>query len=303
MGQTTAAGPGSGGPAGPDSAGPDSAGPDSAGPDSAETEKDRVVELLGSEWSIIISLLAGLDDAAWSRPALPGWDVHDVLAHLIGTERTLAGEQHPDPADIDAGRHVRNAIGKANEAWVLALRDRPHASLLDDFRSVTAHRLASLRAMSPEEFNAPSWTPAGQATYARFMRIRIFDCWMHEQDIRTAVGIPDNEDGAAAEEALDEVVEALGYIVGKRGRAPDGSSILIRLTGPLQRDLPVVVDGRARVVAAIDGEPTASLALPSSLFFRLAGGREDAEAALGGIELGGDSGLAHQLATNLAYTI
>ncbi|HEX9554063.1 MAG TPA: maleylpyruvate isomerase family mycothiol-dependent enzyme, partial [Streptosporangiaceae bacterium] len=185
MGQTTAAGPGSGGPAGPDSAGPDS-----AGPDSAETEKDRVVELLGSEWSIIISLLAGLDDAAWSRPALPGWDVHDVLAHLIGTERTLAGEQHPDPADIDAGRHVRNAIGKANEAWVLALRDRPHASLLDDFRSVTAHRLASLRAMSPEEFNAPSWTPAGQATYARFMRIRIFDCWMHEQDIRTAVGIP-----------------------------------------------------------------------------------------------------------------
>ena len=120
MGQTTAAGPGSGGKAGP-------AGPDSAESDSAETEKDRVVELLGGEWSIIIGLLAGLDDAAWSRPALPGWDVHDVLAHLIGTERTLAGEQHPDPADIDAGRHVRNAIGKANEAWVLALRDRPHA--------------------------------------------------------------------------------------------------------------------------------------------------------------------------------
>ena len=91
MGQTTAAGPGPGGPAG------------HAGPDSAEAEKDRVVELLGSEWSIIIGLLAGLDDAAWSRPALPGWDVHDVLAHLIGTERTLAGDQHPDPADIDAG--------------------------------------------------------------------------------------------------------------------------------------------------------------------------------------------------------
>jgi len=246
MGQTSPAGPGSGGQAGP-------AGPDSAETDSAETEKDRVVELLGGEWSIIIGLLAGLDDAAWSRPALPGWDVHDVLAHLIGTERTLAGVQHPDPADIDAGRHVRNAIGKANEAWVVALRDRPHAGLLDDFRSVTAHRLASLRAMSPEEFNAPSWTPAGHATYARFMRIRIFDCWMHEQDIRTAVGIPGNEDGAAAEEALDEVVEALGYIVGKRGRAPDGSSVLIRLTGALQRDLPVVVDGRARVVAAIDG--------------------------------------------------
>jgi uncharacterized protein (TIGR03083 family) len=215
-------GPDSGGPdsGGPDSGGPDSGGPDAGGPDSAEAEKNRVVELLGAEWSIIADLLARLDDAAWARPALPGWDVHDVLAHLIGTERMLAGEHPPDPADADAGSHVRNAIGQANEAWVVALRDRPHADLLDDFRRVTAARLASLRAMSPEEFNAPSWTPAGQATYARFMQIRIFDCWMHEQDVRAAVGIRGNESGAAAEEALDEVVKALGYIVGKRGRAP-----------------------------------------------------------------------------------
>jgi hypothetical protein len=36
---------------------------------------------------------------------------------------------------------------------------------------------------------------------------------------------------------------------------------------------------------------------------RLAGGREDAEAALTNVELGGDEALARQLATNLAYTI
>jgi uncharacterized protein (TIGR03083 family) len=293
MGPTAAAGPGRGGSGGSG---------DSTGPGSAEAEKDRVVELLGTEWSTIADLLAGLGDEEWPRPALPGWDVHDVLAHLIGTERMLTGDQYPDPA-IDAGAHVRNPIGQANEAWVVALRDRSHADLLRDFRSVTADRLAGLRAMSPEEFNAPSWTPAGQATYARFMQIRIFDCWMHEQDIRAAVGIPGNESGVVAEAVLDEVVKALGYIVGKRGRAPDGSSVVIRLTGPVQRDLPVVVDGRARFVDAIAGEPTASLALSSSLFFRLAGGREDAEAAVGRIELGGDTGLARQLATNLAYTI
>jgi uncharacterized protein (TIGR03083 family) len=269
----------------------------------AEAEKDRVVELLGAEWSIICDLLAGLDSAAWSRSALPGWDVHDVLAHLIGTERMLAGDQPADPVDADACAHVRNAIGEANEAWVVALRDRPHADLLDDFRTVTADRLANLRAMALEEFNAPSWTPAGQATYARFMQIRIFDCWMHEQDIRVAVGIPGNENGAAADEALDEVVKALGYIVGKRGRAPDGSSVVIRLTGPVKRDLHLLVEGRARVVEHIKGEPTATLALSSSLFFRLAGGREDAEAAVGRIELSGDIALARQLATNLSYTI
>ncbi len=276
----------------------------SAAPDPRTAEQDRVVGLLGREWSAIADLLAGLDEDAWSRPALPGWDVHDVIGHLIGTERTLAGAQHPDiPADGECGEHVRNDIGRVNEAWIVALRDRPPADLLADFRAITAERLASLRAMTAEEFNAPSWTPAGQATYARFMQIRIFDCWMHEQDIRAAVAIPGHEGGPEAEQALEEVIAAIGYIVGKRGRAPDGSSVRIRLTGPVERDLHVVVDGRARPVEAINGEPTASLALSSSLFMRLAGGREDAEAALGRIELGGDLALARQLATNLAYTI
>jgi uncharacterized protein (TIGR03083 family) len=273
------------------------------GSDQDLAEKSRVVELLAQEWAVIDDLLAGLSADDWSREALPGWDVHDVLAHIIGTERMLSGAEFPSAPAADLGAHVRNDIGKANEAWVLALRDRSHADLLADFRSVTAKRLGSLRAMSAEEFNAPSWTPAGQATYARFMRIRIFDCWMHEQDIRAAVGLPGNEGGPVAAEALAEVVLALGYIIGKKGRAPDGCSVLIRLTGPVERDLPVVVDGRARVVPRIEGEPTASLMLPSSLFLRLAGGREDADKALGRIRLGGDEALGRQLATNLAYTI
>jgi uncharacterized protein (TIGR03083 family) len=265
-------------------------------------EKDRVVELLGVQWSDIASLLAGRSDEEWSRRALPGWDVHDVVAHLIGTERSLSGAALPEiPAS--PGEHVRNDIGKVNEAWICQLRDRTHPELLADFRAVTGERLTSLRAMAVADFNAPSWTPAGNATYARFMQIRIFDCWMHEQDIRAAIGRPGNDAGQAAEQSLDEVVLALGYIVGKRGRAPDGSSVLIRLTGPVKRELAIVVQGRARVVAAIEGEPTATLTLSSSLFMRLAGGREDAESALDRIELGGDQALARQLATSLAYTI
>jgi len=267
-------------------------------------EQDRIVSLLAQEWSVIAGLLDDLPDQAWSRIALPGWTVHDTLSHMIGTERTLAGSaQSPAPQGASAADHVRNDIGRLNEAWVLQLQDRPHRDLLADFRAITAERLASLRAMAPEEFNSPSWTPAGNATYARFMQIRIFDCWMHEQDIRHAVGIRGNEDGPIAEQALAEVLVALGYIVGKRGRAPDGASVVIKLTGPIRRDLHVVVDGRAKVVDRIDGEPTASLALLSSLFMRLAGGREDPQAALDRIELGGDTALARQIATNLAYTI
>ncbi len=264
--------------------------------------KDDIVGMLGAEWARLAGLLAELDDAAWSARALPGWDVHDVVAHLIGTERTLAGAPLPQ-AGGDAAGHVRNDIGRVNELWVSSLRDLPPAAMLAEFRAITGQRLASLTAMSAADFEAPSWTPAGDGTYGRWMRIRVFDCWMHEQDIRAAAGLPGHEAGPVAECSLDEVVGALGYIVGKRGRAPDGSSVLIRLTGPIERELRVVVSGRAKVVDAFDGEPAATMSLSSSLFLRLAGGREDPEAALARIQLGGDVALARQLATSLAFTI
>ncbi|HEX9034083.1 MAG TPA: maleylpyruvate isomerase family mycothiol-dependent enzyme, partial [Streptosporangiaceae bacterium] len=137
-----------------------------------QAEKDRIVTLLGEEWSIIADLLAGIGDEDWAQSALPGWTVHDVLSHMIGTERTLAGAEHPKvPEGSAAGDHVRNDIARINEAWVVSLRDRANADLLADFRSITAERLASLRAMPVADFNAPSWTPAGNATYARFMQI------------------------------------------------------------------------------------------------------------------------------------
>lgn len=253
---------------------------------------------------MIAALASSLRPDAWSASVLPGWDVHDVLAHLVGTETMLDGGAVPAiPVGGDVGDHVKNDIGKANEAWVVSLRKRSHADLLATFRAITARRLASLTAMPVDEFNRPSWTPAGDGTYSRFMEIRIFDCWMHEQDIRAAAGLPGNEAGPAAEQSLAEVVGALGYIIGKRGKSPDGSSVLIRLTGPIERDLHVVTSGRAKVVAALDGEPTATIELPSSLFLRLAGGRLDAEQALGQISLGGDADLARRLATSLAFTI
>ena len=267
-------------------------------------ERARVVALLREEWGSLAELLAGLDDDAWSAPALPGWDVHDVVAHLVGTERMLAGVAVPTVPEAEtSGPHVKNEIARSNEAWVVTLRARTHAELLDDFRSVTAERLAALEALSDAEYDAPSWTPAGDATYGRFMEIRVFDSWMHEQDIRAAVGRPGHEAGPVAEQSVEEVVRALGYIVGKRAGVPAGSSVTLRLTGPVERTVHVAVDGRATVVDTLPGPATAELALSSSLFMRLAGGRVPAEDELERIELSGDVALARQVASHLAFTI
>jgi uncharacterized protein (TIGR03083 family) len=132
--------------------------------------------------------------------------------------------------------------------------------LLQKFRTVTDERRATLTAMSDEEWNTPTMTPAGQDSVGRFMRIRTFDCWMHEQDIREVVARPASDaalQSPAARLSLDEIETSMAFVVGKRGGAPDGSRVAIELTGPLARTIAVAVDGRAAVGADFGGaEPT-----------------------------------------------
>ena len=98
--------------------------------------------------------------------------------------------------------------------------------MLARFRSVAARRLEALDAMTQADFDAPSWTPAGpDETYGRFMRIRHYDCFLHEADMREALGLPDRVDADQVAAALLEPASGLGYIVGKKARMPSGASV------------------------------------------------------------------------------
>ena len=45
-------------------------------------------------WGDIVEVCADLTDAQWEKPTdCPGWTVKDNVAHMIGTERMLLGEQ------------------------------------------------------------------------------------------------------------------------------------------------------------------------------------------------------------------
>ncbi len=197
-------------------------------------------------WNRLDELLAGLSDDEWARPTpLPGWNVKDVVAHMIGTESMLLGDATPS-VDAGAAPHVRNDIGRVNEVWVVSMADLPPADVLATFRGHTARRLESLRAMDAAAWDAEGFTPAGNDTYGRFMRIRVFDCWLHEQDIRDGVGRPGGEVGTSVELALDEAASVMGFVVGKRAAAPPGSRVAFDLTGPTARRIFVEVGNEER---------------------------------------------------------
>lgn len=265
---------------------------------------DEVVPVLLAQFDAINELGESLAESDWEKPTcLPGWTVKDVLSHLYGTEAMLLGDQAPE-ADISAQAHVKNPTGQFNELWVESLRPVPGSEVLKRFRDVTARRREQLEAMSQEEMDKPSWTPAGaDETYGRFMRIRHMDLYLHELDMRDAVGLEERNAPAATALALEEPAAALGYIVGKKAAMPDGSRVRIRLSAP-EREWLVEVDGKARVVDGLRGEPTAGISLPATLFLRLAGGRTDPGPLIGEqVELEGDAEAAGQLARGLAYMI
>lgn len=264
----------------------------------------RIVPAYLEEFDALQALLDEIPDEQWSTPTvLPGWDVHATVSHIMGTEHMLLGEQPQTPEAEERADHVHNDIGAFNERWIADWSNDSPDQMRARFREVTERRRTALQAMSEADFAAESWTPVGKDTYGRFQHIRVFDCWLHEQDIRDAVGRPGHETGQAVEVALDEIEGALGFIVGRKAKAPAGSSVTFELTGPTARTTHVVVGDRASVVPELDGEPTVMLRMTTGQYVRLTGGRGPAEDHQDGIEIIGDEELGQRILQSMAFTI
>ena len=64
-------------------------------------------------------------------------------------------------------------------------------------------------------------------TLGDLLRLRIFDTWCHEQDIREALGRPGNPDSPAAAVFVSQVLDALPMIVVKRVGLEPGKVIMV----------------------------------------------------------------------------
>jgi len=260
------------------------------------------IDRLAEVWRSTAEVCAELTDEEWELPTdCPGWSVKDHVAHLIGTESMLLGL--PSPPPVPPGLpHVRNPIGEMNEAWVASLRDQSGPVVLAHFRDVTDRRLVELAEMDDAALEADTPSPIGVVPYARFMDVRVMDCWVHEQDIRRAVGRHGHLDGDAAEAAIRRLTSSFPLIVGKRVAPPDGTSVVLDITGPRRLALAVAVEGgRATPVDAPD-TPTAAAMMELETFVRLVTGRCTGAEALeaGGVTLVGDVGIARALVENLS---
>ena len=244
----------------------------------------------------LYELTEGLSEAQWLLPSpCPGWSVADQLAHLIAFERLLLGEPSPE-VDISNAEHVHNEIGELNERWVESFRATPGNVLRENFREAAEARLLALRAMSPEDFELVGWSPIGQVPYRLFMETRVLDCWIHEQDIRVALGRPGGRAGAGERTTVDRLLAGIGRSLAKKVDHSEGKVVSLVLTGAIPRVKTIaVIEGRGsdRDDLSVD----ATVTMDSWSFSRAATGRISPEEALSseGFALSGDQGLGEGL--------
>lgn len=268
--------------------------------------REPVIAALEETWSATAEACEGLHPDAWELATdCPGWTVRDQLSHLIGTELGLLGRAAPAAPEPMPG-HVRNLIGEVNEAWIEGRRGVPGTEVLAEFVDVTTRRLEELAGFAPERWDELGWSPVGQAPYREFMQIRIFDSWVHGQDIRVAVDRPGDRFGRGEEVAITRVALGMPYVVGRKVAPPDQTTVLFEVGGPLARTVAVGMEGtRASVLDDPPATPTVRIGLSSEHFIRLGCGREAPDQVLsaGEIALEGDETLGTRIMQAMDFMI
>jgi uncharacterized protein (TIGR03083 family) len=254
---------------------------------------DAAVAAWAQAVEAMIALGGTFTDVQWrAHTECPGWTVKDVYAHLVGGELWMA-EGHPASTA---------ELATIAERPVAARRDVAGAAVLDELSTVYAVRRHQL-ATAPEDPAAPTLTAYGApVTVGVLYRHRAFDAWVHEQDVRRAVGRPGNLDTAGALIARDILLAAIPRVVAKLAAAPPGSTVRLTVTGPVTADATISVDDnrRGHLGPPAGGTPTAAITMAWETFGRLAAGRiraGEAETASTG-----DVALADRILDHFAVT-
>ncbi len=203
----------------------------------------QVLDLMERVWRSIDSLCSPLNEAQWKTATdCPGWSVQDQVSHIAGAESGILGNPRPDHMPQDTS-YVQNDVGQSNEVVVDYRRSWTGQEVLDEFRQLTNERLSFLKGLTEEGFNAETETPLGPGTITDHLRIRIMDAWVHEQDIRRALNIPGELDGPVAAHSVGRFTRAMPFVVARKAQAPDGTTVVFNITGPVGRVISVGVGG------------------------------------------------------------
>jgi uncharacterized protein (TIGR03083 family) len=263
---------------------------------------EELIETWRQAIAEFVALVRDVPEDQWHLPTdLEGWSVKDNAAHTAHLEGVLAGAEEETIAVAEAP-HIKDLTGFYTEQGVLARREKDMAALADEIEQAAAQRHAELLADPPTDGSAPPpRTPGGVGwDLNTLLSNRPLDVWMHEQDIRRAIGRPGGYDTVAARHAIAKFGGALPMVLGKRVGAPVGTSVRIDVhDASVSWSAAIGDDGRAHPIEDPD-TATVRITLSAEDFIVLAGGRRTLDDT--SPEFIGDETLGRAVLSNFCVT-
>lgn len=236
-----------------------------------------IAEVAGRLRTRSVALLDSLSDEQLAAPALParrpggsGWSVADVFRHLAESDRRSVLGYHlleflPSQDET--------AFEDANDEALERLRGADRTQLREELIT-WGRRLQRVIRLTPRVVARRTVpTMFGRVSLAWFSMLRVYDEWVHEDDVRRALQLPPRTPGATARGLLAEFhLRALP--AGPLREIPQTDAVVEVsfpdvLTGPDWR-----FDLRARQFGvAVTAEPTARIETDVPTWCRIAADR------------------------------
>jgi uncharacterized protein (TIGR03083 family) len=182
-------------------------------------DKREVIDAIRAQRAHTIQLLEDLSDEQWEIEAVPRWRVREVVAHLITTDEASLLFKY---AGLGLKRVPLSELEAWNDRQVAREASKPIPALLHSL-DAWGRRLVRVMSVPPAPVaRAILPTPFGKVSILWLGMLRVYDEWVHMEDVRRALSLP-SDDGI---EAIRPVAKELlaGIPIQTLPEVPDGAS-------------------------------------------------------------------------------
>ncbi|MGH2783915.1 MAG: maleylpyruvate isomerase family mycothiol-dependent enzyme [Actinomycetota bacterium] len=158
-----------------------------------DLDKQEVLSGVREQRARTLTLLRSIPEPDWERIIVPRWRVREVAGHLVSSdEATLTGRVFT----VGFSRTGDVALSKIevwNDKQAARWADRPIGEILKGLDK-WARRIEGLAKAIPARLaGAAMPTPYGKVSLSWLASLRIYDEWVHGEDIRRVFGIASDD--------------------------------------------------------------------------------------------------------------
>jgi uncharacterized protein (TIGR03083 family) len=198
------------------------------------------LRLFPEERAALLDLLSSLRPNQWNAPTVcAGWSVKDIAAHLLADDlgrlargrdgHAAAAFAPAAPEDIEG--QLLQFINRQNEAWVAAAYRLSPVLLIDLLRWSGGETQAYFESLDMFKMGEPvTWAGPELAPVWFDIAREYTERWIHQSQIRDAIGAPALTEPRLFLPLLDTLVRALPHTF-RETEAPEGTHVRLEIGG------------------------------------------------------------------------